>query len=185
MTAPAQSLPDTRGQSRWFGWMFTLAVIIVAPIVLVIAAAVAVYLWWQLAEAKAAGEVQAEVARIQSQGQPVTIYDLYQYHRVPAGTKDITGDWLAVLRMYGGQMNTDGAALPIVGTGKMESLAADAPDSSLAAAEAYLLKYDRGSFRPRLPPAGWKANAGCRRRLRMAQPVCCRKCRRSARWPGT
>jgi hypothetical protein len=129
-------------QSRWFGWLLMVTLIIVAPIVLILAGGVTVFLWWQLAEARAASEVEAEVVRIKSQGHPITIWDLYQYHRVPTGTKDITADWLAVLAMYGGRVAADETGLPIVGTGNVESLAADAPDSSLAAAEAYLQKHD-------------------------------------------
>ena len=76
------------------------------------------------------------------------------------GTKDITADWVAVLRLYGGQMNTDGAALPIVGNGDLATLAADAPDSSLAAAEAYLQKYDqRGTSDAGRRPTGRRVPA--------------------------
>lgn len=142
-----QSLPDLEPspaaarQAKWFGWWFFAIVAVIAPFALILAAAACVYLWWMLAEAKAAHEVGLEVARIQANGEPVTIYDLYQYHQVPAGATDTTPAWMAALKQVNGvQVNPDFLSLPIVGTSAKDAapLDADAPDNQLALAEKFL-----------------------------------------------
>jgi hypothetical protein len=130
-------------QWRWFGWWFYVVVLVIAPFALILTAAVTVWLYWQLGDMRAAGEVRAEVARIQARGEPVTLYDLDQYHRVPEGKKDITATWVAAFALYDGtQYFADCQPLPIVGTGSELELMAAVPNSQLAAAEAFLVKHD-------------------------------------------
>jgi hypothetical protein len=141
LPGPAEVPPAAQRRARVFGWWFYVVVAVVAPFALILAAAAAVYLWWKLAEAKAAHEVDLEVARIQALGEPVTIYDLYQYHRVPEGATDTTAKWITALKQVNGvQVNPNFLSLPIVGTSAKEAapLAADAPDSQLAKAEQFL-----------------------------------------------
>jgi hypothetical protein len=84
-------------------------------------------------------QVKAEAARIQAAGEPITTADLYDRSRVPAGTKDITPLWLAALDSVNEQhFNTDAKGLPIVG----QDASNDLPAEHVAAAEAFLAKYD-------------------------------------------
>lgn len=128
---------------RWFRWWFYVVVLVIAPFSLVLTAVVTIWLWWRLGDMRAAGDVKAEVARIQARGEPVTLYDLYQYHRMPAGKKDITAIWVAAFALYDGtQYFADCQPLPIVGKGNELELLAAAANSQLEAAEAFLAKHD-------------------------------------------
>ncbi len=144
-TPPDAADPHSPSARRagWFGWWFYVLVMVIAPFALVLAAGVAFYLWWKLTDAKAAHEVGLEVARVQSLGEPVTIYDLYQYHRVPTGTPDNTAQWVAALKHYDGkQYGLDCRPLPIVGNGERDALDAGVPNEQVLAAEAFLKKHD-------------------------------------------
>lgn len=142
--APADQMEKSVAAARratWFGWWLSVGVWVGAPFALVVFAIVAVYLWWKLAEAKAAHEVGLEVARIQAKGEPITIYDLYQYHRVPAGATDTTPLWVTALKQVNGvQVNPTFLSLPIVGNNrdKVAALDPNAPDNQLALTEKYL-----------------------------------------------
>ncbi len=146
-TSTAAADPQARS-ARWarrFGWWFYVTVMVTAPFVLMLAAIVGVYVWWKLADMKAAHEVKLEVARIQALGEPVTILDLYAWHRVPEGTSDTTALWLAAFRLSGLINNapTNYTQLPIVGQGERETLRADDPNSTLELANAFLKDNDR------------------------------------------
>ena len=149
MATTIDTPPDVDPQSPaarragWLGWWFYFVVVVAAPFALILAAAAAVYLWWKLEDIKATNKVQAEVARIQAAGEPVTIYDLYAYHRVPEGTNDITAQWAAALKLYEGkQYRLDCESQPIVGTGDAAALDAGVPNAQVLAAEAFLSKHD-------------------------------------------
>lgn len=149
-------------RAKWFGWWFYAIVAVVAPFALLLAAAACVYLWWKLVEAKAAHEVGLEVDRIQANGEPVTIYDLYQYHQVPAGATDTTALWVTALKQVNGvQVNPTFLSLPIVGNSrdKVAALDTQSPDNQLALAERYL-----ALCQPGLQAAddATKANGECR-----------------------
>ncbi|MCI0361681.1 MAG: hypothetical protein L0211_24620, partial [Planctomycetaceae bacterium] len=134
--------------ARWasrFGWWFYVTVMVVAPFALVLAGVVGVFVWWKLADLKAAHEVKLEVARIQALGEPATIYDLYAWHRVPDGTNDTTALWLSALATADAIQigNTKFMDVPIVVTSKRDTLAADHPQSTLDLAEDFLKVNDR------------------------------------------
>lgn len=103
-------------RARRFGWWFYVTVMVLAPFALVLAGGVAFWLWWKWEDLKAAQEVKAEVARIQALGEPVTIYDLYSWHRVPEGTNDTTALWIAAFRASGSinTANSKYSQVPIV-----------------------------------------------------------------------
>jgi hypothetical protein len=141
-TPPVATDPQSPSARRamWFGWWFYVTVMFVAPFALLLTAVVAVLLWWKLADLKAAREVKLEVARIQALGEPVTIYDLYAWHRVPEGTNDTTALWLNALSLADSVQirNTKFVDLPIFATGHRETLAADHPQSTLDLAADFL-----------------------------------------------
>lgn len=141
----AAESPSAR-RARWLGWWFYVTVMFVAPFALLLTAVVAVLLWWKLADLKAAREVKAEVARIQALGEPVTIYDLYAWHRVPEGTNDTTALWLNALSLANAIQirNTKFVDVPIVAASSStrDTLAADHPQSTLALAEDFLQAND-------------------------------------------
>ena len=147
-----------RGRAERWRWWFYLLVLVVAPFTLLLAAVLAVYLWWQLAEARAAHEVGLEIARIQASGEPVTIYDLYAYHQVPQGRADAAKTWFrdsppaAPFQL--------GHRIKICRSFERDRLttrtflAADVPGSRLELAERFLAKND----------AAVQAGARCRSR---------------------
>jgi hypothetical protein len=163
--APADQIEKSVAAARratWFGWWFYAIVAVVAPFALILAAVACLYLWWKLAEAKAAHEVGLEVARIQANGEPVTIYDLYQYHQVPAGANDTTALWVTALKQVNGvQVNPTFLAVPIVGGSRDPVTALDPslPDNELSLTEKYL-----ALCQPGLQAAdnATKANGECR-----------------------
>ena len=131
-------------RARRFGWWFYVTVMVLAPFALVLAGGVAFWLWWKWEDLKAAQDVKAEVARIQALGEPVTIHDLYAWHRVPEGTNDTTALWLAAFRASGSinTANSKYSQVPIVSRGDRATLAADAPNSTLDLADAFLKEHD-------------------------------------------
>ena len=145
--AVADSSSRAERRSRRLGWWLFFVVAVMAPFSLVVAGAVVVCLWWQLAHIAAINEVKAEVARIQAAGEPITIADWYAHHRVPEGTKDITGLWLAALTACESQSNQipkeEHQKVPIVGYADRKLLVADIPDSVLPVSEAHLAKFER------------------------------------------
>src|SRR5262245_44278446 len=135
--------PSAR-RAKWLGWWFYVAAMVVAPFALLLTAVVAVFMWWKLEDAKAARDVKLEVARVQALGEPVTIYDLYAWHRVPEGTNDTTALWLNALALADAIRiaNTKYMDVPIFGTGKRETLAMDHPQSTLTLTEDFLKAND-------------------------------------------
>ena len=112
-------------------------------LVLAVLAMVAVAVRMRQAHYAAVEKVNREVVRLEAQGEPVTTEALYAFHVVPPTERDITHFWLDVVRSYNEkQFNLDGTGLPIVGEGDRAKLLPTAEDSQLAAAEAFLVKYD-------------------------------------------
>ena len=140
--APIDPRSPSARRAKWFGWWFYALVVVVAPFALILMAAVGVYVWWKLADARAAAAVKAEVARIQAAGEPVTIYDLYQWHRVPEGANDTTALWLTALTMVDAIpiAHTKYMDVPIVGgnSTEVETLAVDHPQTTLELADEFL-----------------------------------------------
>lgn len=100
--------------------------------------------------------VNVEVARIQAAGEPITAADMVAFHQAPPGTEDITHLWLDAIGSARGQF---GKQLPYVGTGKVELLDPNVPNSILRQAEAYLADYDGAIAAARRAAA---ANGECR-----------------------
>jgi hypothetical protein len=146
MSTRADALPDAldatspagRQSARARFW-FLATVLVIAPVLLVVTAILAVVVTIMGQQAAALKKVNAEVARIQAAGEPITSADLYAQGRVPPGTKDITPLWLAALNSVDEQkFNADAKPLPIVGEATGDVLAA----GDVAAADALLAKYD-------------------------------------------
>lgn len=150
MSTPAQSqaepLPDVLDATSQSGqraartrWWFIAGLLVIAPLVLALTAILAVVLWLMSIHGAAMRQVNAEVARIQAAGEPILTADLYDRSRVPAGTSDITPLWLAALGSVNEQhFGADAKGLPIVG----QDPSNDLPAEHVAAAEAFLVKYD-------------------------------------------
>lgn len=163
MSAHADALPDTHDASSAAGrraartrWWFIASVVVIAPLLLVVTGVLAVVLWLMGMHGAALRRVNAEVARIQAAGEPITTADLYAHNRVPAGTNDITPLWLAALGSIDEQKyNADAQPLPIVGDGPSNNL----PPADVTAAEDLLARYD-GSVQLILTAAG--AEGECR-----------------------
>ena len=106
-------------------------------VLIVLLAVGSVWLYFRGRHQQALREVQAKISRIQAAGEPITTEDMVKFHRVPEGTFDATGLWIAAIQAA----TVDAAAerpLPIFGSGKLADLRPGAPASLLPAAEQYL-----------------------------------------------
>jgi len=136
-------LPVQSATGRW--WIVPL--LCLAALFLLVGMVVAyAVLQFQLGKRQSREAVEQEVARIQAAGEPITIDDLYAFHQVPDGTRDITSLWQEALNGFNEQQLTaDAKSLPFVGESTDERgfrLRADAADSALNEAEAFLQKYE-------------------------------------------
>lgn len=125
-------------------WWIVPALALSALLLLAVLTAAVIALRLRQQHHAAAAAVRAEVRRIQAAGEPITTEDLYAYHRAPPGAADITKQWLDAIQSFTEQQFiADSKALPMVGEGPQELLRPAAPSSQLAAAEAFLAKYDQ------------------------------------------
>ena len=137
----ADGPPDVNSPKARFARRTLWLLIASAPFLMILAAAAVIGLQFQLARRVAEAAVKAEVARIQAAGEPMTIEDLYAYHRVPPGTPDTTAAWIAVLKSFDEkELSAAGKALPIIGLGTDENLLRPNVPGSQAAELAQLLE---------------------------------------------
>jgi hypothetical protein len=163
MSIHAEALPDVLDATSAAGqrkartrWWFLATVVVIAPLLLVVTAILAVVVIFMSQHRAALAKVNAEVARIQAAGEPITTADMYAANRVPPGTNDITPLWLAALDSFDEQkLNADGKLLPVVGEGSDREVTA----SNVAAVEQFLAQYD-GTVQATLTAA--KADGECR-----------------------
>jgi hypothetical protein len=136
----SQLAAPSRAATRW--WLIpSLALAILFLLAVLTVAVVA----WRMRQQHHAAVLAVEnaVARAQAAGEPVTIEDLYAFHALPSGVTDTTRLWQFALQSFDPkQFTADGKDLPCVGAGDPIKLLPDAADSQLAAAEAFLQKYD-------------------------------------------
>lgn len=130
--------PPRIWQRRWFVPAAAAGILLGLGVLAIVLFA---FVLWQR-QSLAQRKVAAEVSRIQAAGEPVTVEDFYAWHRVPAGTPDVTQTWLEVMAVTGDSFRSAEESaiddLPIVGQGEESLLRADLPDSNLPAAEAFL-----------------------------------------------
>lgn len=133
---PLDEVPEKPYYKRWW---FVPAVAAAVLLGMVVLGVVALLVSLRMAHYVALQKVQAEVARIQARGEPITTEDFRAFHKVPPGTRDITQDWLkALAALDESALNTAGQSLPIFGEADLATLRPDAPGSQLAAAEKLL-----------------------------------------------
>lgn len=132
------SSPTTRP-----GWVFTLLLSLLVALLIVALAGGLLY-WWLILQPRleAQDDVNAEVARIQAAGEPITTADMAAFHRVPEGTFDATLLWLDAIELSLQAKGPPAQDLPYVGTGKVELLDPQVPGSLLTAAEVYLASHE-------------------------------------------
>src|SRR5262245_45529396 len=124
---PLDELPEKPYYKRWW---FVPAVAVAVLLGMFVLGVVAVLVSLRMSHYAAVKKVNAEVARIQARGEPITTDDFYAWHQVPAGTPDITQDWLKVLAALDeSALNTAGQSLPFFGEADPALLAPDAPGS--------------------------------------------------------
>ncbi len=120
------SPPQTRKRS----WLRMLGMVLAAIGLLAIAA----YYTFQM-QAKAA--LAAEVQR--TAGQPLTTDELEQWHRVPAGTKDLTSAWRQALAPCSTREFSQGSRdLPVLGIAKVPPISEPLPEELRAQMEAFI-----------------------------------------------
>lgn len=113
-----------------------------APILLILIAAVVIVLRFQLQSRAAQTAIDAEIKRVEAAGEPITIDDLYAYHRVPSGKPDTTAAWLEVLKSVDETKIRAGRELPIIGIGDESLLRPDVPGSVATEVEQFLSQFD-------------------------------------------
>jgi hypothetical protein len=138
---PAEPIA-ARSRRRTAGtWSANLLLSLAVILLLLGVTAITVFWRFRQQHLQALADVQAEVARIQAAGQPITVEDFVAFHQVPQGTTDTTALWLAAIRLAVQPKGPAAGNLPYVGTGRIEQLNAQAP-TLLPAAEAYLAAYE-------------------------------------------
>jgi hypothetical protein len=136
---PLENLPEKPYYKRWW---FVPAVAVAVLLGMFVLGVVAILASLRMSHYAAVKKVNAEVARIQASGEPITTEDFYAWHKVPPGTPDITQDWLKVLASLDEEsLNQAGQALPFFGEVDPALLAPDAPGSQIAAAEKLLADF--------------------------------------------
>lgn len=133
---------DAPPRRRW-SWHRIAAIALTVPAVLTLVAVAGFVVWSQVRSYTARRQLEQEVRRIHSAGEPITIDDLHAYHAVAPDEQDVTGLWIAALESFDERRFTeDGKSLPVVGHGKAELLTASAEDSLLQDAKSFLVQYD-------------------------------------------
>lgn len=139
---PAEPI-EVRSPRRTAGaWSANLLLALAVILLLLGVAAITVFWRFRQQHLQALADVQAEVARIQAAGEPITAEEFIAFHRVPPGTNDTTALWLAAIRLAVQQKGPAAGGLPYVGSGRIDQLKASAPGSLLPTAEAYLSAYE-------------------------------------------
>jgi hypothetical protein len=149
MSIQPPTLPDSfdlsielRQKTARRRWWLIAAMGLLVPVALVTIAVVSVFVWLGARQRTALRDVQQEVIRIQSSGEPITTEDLYAVHRVPQGVRDVTPLWEAALNSFDGEeFKTDFANLQKV-EDENSSDAAVETEEWLTASEQFLAKYD-------------------------------------------
>jgi hypothetical protein len=137
-------------------WWFLATLFVFAPLLLVAAAMLTAMIWFATQYSTAYHSVQAEVARIQSAGEPITARDLHAYHQPGLGVTDTTGLWLVAFDSFDEQQfSTDAAALLVAVDGAPQMPL----DSALAPANDLLAKHNKTV---QLALAASKAEGECR-----------------------
>lgn len=136
---PLDEVPEKPYYKRWWFVPVVAAGILVGMFVL---AVVALLVSWRMSHYAALKKVEAEVARIQAAGEPITAADMHAYHKVPASKPDITQAWLRALNALDeNALNSSGQSLPFVGEGDAATLDPAAPGGQLVAAGQLLQDY--------------------------------------------
>lgn len=95
------------------------------------------YLIWQ---AHGRQLLRDEIAEIVRAGEPLTTAELFAWHAVPVGERDLTPQWLAALRAFSDDnLDTRYLTVPIIGTAKEPPL--DQPWTDPDAVAAFLADY--------------------------------------------
>ena len=128
------SLPSRPPISRGT-WAFGCAA---AFALIVLLAALSIWLYFRGRNQRALRDVRGELARIQAAGEPITTEEMIQFHRVPEGTLDATPLWIDAIQTAVSIKDPSEPQLPLLGTGNVAQLRADAPQSLLAPAEKFL-----------------------------------------------
>ena len=118
--------------------------IVLAVTLLVAIAAFGTLVWRARAgHFSATKNIDAELARIHAKGEPITVAELYAFHRLPARATDSTTIWIAALDSFDqGKLDTDLQTLPLVGEGRTAQLPLDLNEDQLSEVRVFLEKYD-------------------------------------------
>jgi hypothetical protein len=101
------------------------------------------YLYWRQS---AQNRVNAEIKRLQTAGEPLTAAELHAIHRVPAGTADLTDEWLAVLADLNAVRpdlkDPQLKELPLIGPRTLDELEPMSNNPCFSATQAFLARVE-------------------------------------------
>ncbi|HUE73952.1 MAG TPA: hypothetical protein VMP01_23940 [Pirellulaceae bacterium] len=146
--------------SKWFlGCLGTLTLVLALGVL-------TPWLYFAGRHQRALAAVQAEVARIQKAGEPITTEDMVALHRVPEGVFDSTPLWLDALESAEKIETGNESQLPFVGDGELTDLSADSPKSLLPLAKEFLAAHAETIEKSRKAAA---AGGQCRYPMKFAE----------------
>jgi hypothetical protein len=94
---------------------------------------------------RASGQVDAQIARIQQAGLPISVAEMDEFYRIEPGTEDATRLYLLAQEEFSGSMfEVDCRNMPIVGNSEVEIPPPGQPWVEQQAVEEFLAKYKDG-----------------------------------------
>jgi len=139
----SREITNDKNRSTLRKLLWALGILVVTPLALALMAGIVVAVRWWQEQRVAAADVAAEVALLETSGQPMTAKSLYAFHQLPADVPDTTDAWLAAQASIDPlTFNAAGSQLPYVGQGNKDLLRSEARGSQLAAAEQFLQAHD-------------------------------------------
>jgi hypothetical protein len=143
MTAPAERIENVtpsdklarRWRRRWVViWTVLILVLVVPPLTPVV-----IYFAWQSHGKKL---LQAELARIQASGEPLTTSEMHAAYALPADERDITPIWAQALAPFDTKAYTDATfELPVVGKGDLPPLDQPLSEEQQLQVDSYLQQF--------------------------------------------
>lgn len=148
MNSPPESStteePLRKARFRWLPsrrWAL-IALVLGSPLLFIFLSVGVVALRFALENWEGQAAVDDEIARIQAAGEPITVEDLYAYHRLPPSTLDATASWTAALESFDEGQLKEGQHLPFVGDGDETLMRPEVADSSAADVKQFLAAFE-------------------------------------------
>jgi hypothetical protein len=143
MAAADEQAPRGTAVRSWLVWTAIVVSSLVGLAIFVGLVALSVFIWqFRSAYFESQRSVERLVAEFRSAGEPVTVADLYELHRVSEGVPDITADWMQVWSSFDPEdLGAELESLPLVAEGRFRVLAHILDDAQHGEVAALLTEY--------------------------------------------